>query len=162
METYLMHHGIKGQRWGVRRYQNEDGSYTPAGKKRRIAENYSEIQRRRDRQVYGSGGERRINRNMLDGDSISTARSREAERINNTRRAARVGGQIGGVAGGIGGVIGGVYLNKYLSKKYPDLNNPAIALIIDAGAATVGKQIGAYGGRAATMVARGYSPSKYR
>ena len=34
METYLMHHGIKGQRWGIRRYQNEDGSYTPAGKKR--------------------------------------------------------------------------------------------------------------------------------
>lgn len=32
---YLVHHGIKGQRWGVRRYQNEDGSYTEAGKKRR-------------------------------------------------------------------------------------------------------------------------------
>ena len=22
---YLVHHGIKGQRWGVRRFQNEDG-----------------------------------------------------------------------------------------------------------------------------------------
>ena len=32
---YLEHHGIKGQRWGVRRYQNEDGSLTEAGKKRR-------------------------------------------------------------------------------------------------------------------------------
>lgn len=30
----LYHHGIKGQRWGVRRYQNEDGSLTDAGKKR--------------------------------------------------------------------------------------------------------------------------------
>lgn len=30
----LQHHGIKGQKWGVRRYQNEDGSLTPAGKKR--------------------------------------------------------------------------------------------------------------------------------
>lgn len=28
------HHGIKGQRWGVRRYQNADGSLTPAGQKR--------------------------------------------------------------------------------------------------------------------------------
>lgn len=27
----LYHHGIKGQKWGVRRYQNEDGSYTAAG-----------------------------------------------------------------------------------------------------------------------------------
>lgn len=33
--TYeLYHHGIKGQKWGVRRYQNKDGSLTPAGKKR--------------------------------------------------------------------------------------------------------------------------------
>lgn len=30
----LYHHGIKGQKWGVRRYQNEDGSYTPAGEQR--------------------------------------------------------------------------------------------------------------------------------
>ena len=30
---YLVHHGIKGIKWGVRRYQNKDGSYTSAGKK---------------------------------------------------------------------------------------------------------------------------------
>lgn len=30
----LYHHGIKGMKWGVRRYQNADGSLTPAGKKR--------------------------------------------------------------------------------------------------------------------------------
>lgn len=31
---YLVHHGIKGQKWGVRRFQNKDGSLTSAGKKR--------------------------------------------------------------------------------------------------------------------------------
>lgn len=31
---YLMHHGIRGQKWGVRRYQNYDGSLTTAGKAR--------------------------------------------------------------------------------------------------------------------------------
>jgi hypothetical protein len=30
----LCHHGIKGQKWGVRRYQNEDGTLTAAGKNR--------------------------------------------------------------------------------------------------------------------------------
>lgn len=34
MEYTLYHHGVKGMKWGVRRYQNKDGSLTPAGKKR--------------------------------------------------------------------------------------------------------------------------------
>lgn len=32
--NYLEHHGIKGMKWGVRRFQNKDGSYTSFGKKR--------------------------------------------------------------------------------------------------------------------------------
>lgn len=31
----LIHWGVKGMRWGIRRYQNKDGSLTSAGKKRR-------------------------------------------------------------------------------------------------------------------------------
>lgn len=33
-ESYLCHHGIRGQKWGVRRFQNPDGSLTEAGKRR--------------------------------------------------------------------------------------------------------------------------------
>lgn len=33
-KNYLAHHGIKGQKWGVRRYQNEDGTLTEEGRKR--------------------------------------------------------------------------------------------------------------------------------
>lgn len=34
----LYHHGIRGMKWGIRRYQNKDGSLTPRGKKRYEAE----------------------------------------------------------------------------------------------------------------------------
>lgn len=33
-EDYLEHHGIKGQKWGIRRYQNADGSLTEEGRRR--------------------------------------------------------------------------------------------------------------------------------
>lgn len=33
-KDYIQHHGIKGMKWGVRRYQNEDGTLTNAGKNR--------------------------------------------------------------------------------------------------------------------------------
>lgn len=39
----LKHYGILGMKWGVRRYQNPDGSYTDAGKKRY---NMSEVERK--------------------------------------------------------------------------------------------------------------------
>lgn len=53
MELY--HHGIKGQRWGVRRYQNADGSLTAAG------------QKRYDRDIRENNSKKKENRAIIDG-----------------------------------------------------------------------------------------------
>ncbi len=41
MNDIIIHHGIKGQRWGVRRFENKDGSLTPKGKERYSANKQS-------------------------------------------------------------------------------------------------------------------------
>ena len=38
MDYVIIHHGIKGQKWGIRRFQNEDGSLTARGQKKRDRE----------------------------------------------------------------------------------------------------------------------------
>lgn len=48
-ENVMQHHGIKGQKWGVRRFQNADGSLTAAGKQR-----VSEIKKRTDSKNRGT------------------------------------------------------------------------------------------------------------
>ena len=119
MSEYLIHYGVKGQKWGRRNWQNYDGSYTVAGRQhygignRRIVgsninKNYSVKQRNRDRSLYGKGGVKRINRSMNKGNSISGARSQEATRIHQARARATRAGRVGSVIGGIAGyTIGG-------------------------------------------------------
>lgn len=57
----LYHYGIKGQKWGVRRYQNEDGSYTSEGLKRRI-KNLTEKAKKEDLLDERSKDEKRLNK----------------------------------------------------------------------------------------------------
>lgn len=62
---YIQHYGIKGMKWGVRRYQNKDGTLTAEGKKREAAKdaNQAEIQDRRE--AYR-------NRRTLSDEEINT------------------------------------------------------------------------------------------
>lgn len=166
----LYHHGILGQKWGVRRYQNEDGSYTNAGKERRKqwADNYSTEQRIRDKRVYSGGAVRRINNRMKKGEGIQSARSVEASRIDNYRNAATVGREVGSVVGGVAGAVGGFVLAKKVLPKYLNtigtdpITSFAITGIVSAGSAKVGQMIGRRLGSVPIMMVGGYSPNKYR
>ena len=42
---YLAHHGVLGQKWGVRRYQNEDGSLIGAGRQRYNKDNFKQFKK---------------------------------------------------------------------------------------------------------------------
>lgn len=118
----LYHHGILGQRWGIRRYQNEDGTLTDEGKKRygtntkERAENYDAKQRARDRRVYSKGAEKRINAKMLNGESIQGARSYEADRLAKYRRNWRTGKKVANVVGTAAGIAAGyLFINKFIN-----------------------------------------------
>lgn len=56
----LYHHGTKGMRWGVRRYQNADGTLTEAGKKRyaKDAKSKGYNQQDEDGNYYKGGGKK--------------------------------------------------------------------------------------------------------
>lgn len=62
MNDELYHHGIKGQKWGIRRFQNPDGSLTSAGKKRYVKtlNKAAKSPQKIDRVDMGLTGERTI------------------------------------------------------------------------------------------------------
>lgn len=76
----LEHHGILGQKWGVRRYQNKDGSFTAAGNARynKLTDKYTHTQ---DDTVAGA---------VIDLDRINRkyGYDNSSPRVQGKRRAA--------------------------------------------------------------------------
>ena len=99
---YLSHHGIKGQRWGIRRFQNEDGSLTAEGKARYQVNDYTGEMSEAGKKLY--------------------KKDQKDVKISNrsTGKQAVVGGVKGGAAAYAGGVaaaaaltaIGAIALSK--------------------------------------------------
>ena len=69
-DPYLAHYGVKGMKWGVRRYQNSDGSLTSAGKKHKKSQ--SLIQRGKNYVKDLVGGFKEGMQEGLQTDYINT------------------------------------------------------------------------------------------
>lgn len=62
---YIQHYGIKGMKWGVRRYQNKDGTLTAEGKKREAAKDADRAEIEDRKEAYK-------NRRTLSDEEINT------------------------------------------------------------------------------------------
>lgn len=51
MSNYIIHWGIKGQKWGIRRYRNTDGTLTEAGKRRYDRDIRENLSKKKDNRV---------------------------------------------------------------------------------------------------------------
>lgn len=87
----LYHHGILGQKWGVRKYQNADGSLTAAGKKRLdrdIKENNSKKKDNRIK-IDGPDAKRWVKEDISRTKKTVDASSNLTKEINNLERNTR-------------------------------------------------------------------------
>lgn len=87
--TYLIHYGIQGQKWGVRRFQNEDGSYTSEGLERRRQLEQNGASRKELRRVDKvAKREVRYNKNLAKQQNFINKRfDKVTERIKTDKQA---------------------------------------------------------------------------
>ena len=91
MENYIQHHGILGQKWGRRRYQNPDGTLTSEGRQR-----YGYGEGRTGRDSKSSPSRRTKGTNT---SSSSTTDTREKRGLSDKqKRALKIGAVAAGVA----------------------------------------------------------------
>lgn len=165
-EEFLEHFGVKGMKWGKRSPQHPD---------------YTNDQAKRDRQVYGTRGAKRVNKSLHAGNKISVARGDEKTRrdaVMGKNKYVRQGGKIAGAAvGAVGGFLGGRALaksaasqagqkaiNKLFGSNGPLvsslLGSPAVSFAAAAGAAKIATMFAGDLAVSANMRANGYDPNR--
>jgi hypothetical protein len=134
---YLMHYGIKGQKWGIRRYQNYDGTYTQRGVQRykKAVENFNE-----KKSAYDKAKESKDPSKIASAKSEMQTAKMEGDRIYKKlkydkradqgkelyKRGVRISsaGKAAGVAGSAASILGAVTVAslKYDTNLTPNVN----------------------------------------
>lgn len=121
-EDYLSHHGILGQRWGIRRFQNPDGTLTDAGKKRAIKQDRKRASKDRsllsdeelDSRIKRLQKEKQLRE--LTEQELGRGKKFANETLQNTGKQAVQKIAIEGAAAGVG-VATGVLVKTWLNSK---------------------------------------------
>lgn len=123
---YLMHHGVKGQKWGVRRYQNPDGTLTAEGRKK-VIEKYEKRGAAIGSTAGGIGG-------------VILGQRDDADFVNSFLIGKVAGSVIGRSVGRTVGKISASSINRgkkaaryFKKEKMRKLNDDEIALLLNLG-----------------------------
>lgn len=98
-EPELVHWGVLGMKWGVRRYQNADGSLTEEGRKRYGGDEYKSTV---TVETYDSHGNRTGSKSMSYYDKKKVSKGYHGDMADNAKRTAGVAGLGGTALKGVG------------------------------------------------------------
>ena len=86
---YLAHHGVKGMKWGVRRYQNKDGTLTPAGKKRMYREMFdADSKSAKERRNYTGDPNRWAKNDLENSKRVADSGKNFSNELRNVNRSS--------------------------------------------------------------------------
>lgn len=114
----LYHHGVKGQRWGVRRYQNPDGSLTQEGYQHWGLNPDGSRFRRSRREFYTDHTKKRAVQGMAIGTAVGAA-------------AGAAGGAVGVAAGAYIGNLGGAAIGTVVGGVQSAMTRKKIKKLLD-------------------------------
>ncbi len=178
-DDYLEHHGIKGQRWGIRRFQNEDGSLTAKGRKRygsdldindRSRQNVAKIRlgEARRRLDVAKENSKKTNNDYRVAELKQRERSAKAavnrsKKIDRGAKYAAKGETITGnkFKAGVAVMAASAttkLLTQYLNTRLRDLGDQGR---LTAGHVAVAKKINTYGSYGIDAIALGYAARQY-